>query len=196
MIWAIHGPSMFAHCSRGTASWDCGLKNRAEAQHLRNEVRATMMVAVVAVIIMSSVLEPSLISDLDEAQITELQHLLTKGPAALGDATGRHRVALPDKPYQVLLKIIQDLANGRAVFLVSAAQEMTTQEAANFLGCSRQFLVRLLDEGKIPFHRVGSHRRVYLQDLITFRKERDRRRHEAIQEMARDAVKDGVYDDF
>jgi hypothetical protein len=56
--------------------------------------------------------------------------------------------------------------------------------------------VRLLDEGKIPFHRVGSHRRVYLQDLITYRNERDRRRHEPIQEIARDAVRDGAYDDF
>ncbi len=73
---------------------------------------------------------------------------------------------------------------------------MTSQESANFLGVSRQFLVRLLDEGKIPFHRAGTHRRVYLQDLIAFRKERDRRRHEAIGQMARDAVKDGVYDEF
>jgi excisionase family DNA binding protein len=94
------------------------------------------------------------------------------------------------------LKIIRDLATGRAISLAAAAQEMTTQEAANFLGCSRQFLVRLLDEGKIPFNRVGSHRRVYLQELVTYRNERDRQRHEAIREMAREAVRDGVYDDF
>jgi excisionase family DNA binding protein len=94
------------------------------------------------------------------------------------------------------MKIIEDLAGGKAVSLTSAAQEMTTQQAANFLGVSRQFLVRLLDEGKIPFHRAGTHRRVYFQDLISFRKERDRRRHEAIEQMARDAVKDGIYDEF
>lgn len=103
---------------------------------------------------------------------------------------------MPDKPYQALVKIVQELAIGRAVSLTSAAQDMTSQEAANFLGCSRQFLVRLLDEGKVSFHRVGSHRRAYLQDLINYRNERDRRRHEAIQEMARDAATDGVYDDF
>ena len=73
---------------------------------------------------------------------------------------------------------------------------MTTQEATSFLGVSRQFVVRLLDEGKISFHRVGTHRRIYLQDLISFRKERDVRRHHAIEQMAREAVKDGVYDQF
>jgi excisionase family DNA binding protein len=73
---------------------------------------------------------------------------------------------------------------------------MTTQEAASFPGVSRQFLVQLLDQGSVPFHRAGTHRRVYFQDLISFRKERDRRRHEAIEQMARDAVNDGVYDEF
>jgi excisionase family DNA binding protein len=145
---------------------------------------------------MSSVLEPAVIPDLDKAELVALQHLLTESGVTAADSAGLHRVALPDKPYQALLKIIRDLATGRAVSLAAAAQEMTTQEAANFVGCSRQFLVRLLDEGKIHFHRVGSHRRVYLQDLINYRNERDRRRHEVIQEMARDAVKGGVYDDF
>ena len=154
------------------------------------------MVAVIAVSHMSSILEPAPIPDLNKAEIAQLQQLLTERTAVAPDATGLHRVALPDKPYQALVKIIRDLAGGRAVSLASAGQEMTTQESANFLGCSRQFLVRLLDEGRIAFHRVGTHRRVYLQDLINYRNERDRRRHEAIQEMARDAVKDGVYDDF
>jgi excisionase family DNA binding protein len=154
------------------------------------------MVAVIAIGHMSSVLDDAVLADLDKAEIAELQRLLTEGGVATVDAAGLHRVALPDKPYKALLKIVRDLASGRAVSLPAPAQEMTTQEAANFLGCSRQFLVRLLDEGKIRFHRVGSHRRVYFQDLITYRKERDRRRHKAIQQVARDAIKDGVYDDI
>lgn len=154
------------------------------------------MVAVIAVNGMSSILEPAVIPDLDKAELAELQQVLSETGVAVADSAGLHRVALPDKPYQALLKIIRDLATGHPISLAAAAQEMTTQEAANFLGCSRQFLVRLLDEGKIPFHRVGSHRRVYLQDLIAYRNERDGRRHEAIQKVARDAVSDGVYDDF
>ena len=152
-----------------------------------------MMVAVVANSCMPSILDPT-ISDAQGAEVAELRRRL-EGDRARGHR-GLHEIALPDKLYRLLLKIIEDLADGKAVSLTSAAQEMTTQGAANFLGVSRQFLVRLLDEGKISFHRAGTHRRVYLQDLISFRKERDSRRHEAIEQMARDAVKDGVYDGF
>jgi excisionase family DNA binding protein len=151
------------------------------------------MVAVVAVIHMPSLLERTTISDAQEAEVAELRRRIE------GDREGHrglHEIALPEKLYRLLLKILDDLADGKAVSLTSAAQEVTTQEAANFLGVSRQFLVRLLDEGKIPFHRAGTHRRVYFQDLITFRKERDHRRHEAIERMARDAVKDRIYDEF
>jgi len=49
---------------------------------------------------------------------------------------------------------------------------------------------------KIPFHRAGTHRRVYLQDVIAFRSERDRRRHEAIGQMSREALNDDVDDEF
>src|ERR1022692_1660252 len=122
--------------------------------------------------------EPTIIPDLEEAQVAELRRLLSRD-SGVGERRGIHQIKLPDRLYRLLLKIVQDLAEGKAVSLTSAAQEMTTQEAASFLGVSRQFLVRLLDEGKIAFHRVGTHRRVYFQDLISFRKERDRRRHKA-----------------
>jgi excisionase family DNA binding protein len=152
------------------------------------------MVAVVAINNMRSTLETPPISDAAEADVAELRRLL-EGGGAKGHR-GPREVALPNKLHRLLLRILEDLADGKAVSLSSAAQVMTTQQAANFLGVSRQFLVRLLDEGKIPFHRAGTHRRVYLQDLISFRKRRDRRRHEAIEQMARDAVKQGVYDEF
>jgi excisionase family DNA binding protein len=145
---------------------------------------------------MQSILEPTVISETEEVQVAELRRYVSDSRAALIHPDGLHRIELPDRLYKILLRIIQDLVDGKAVSVTLAAQELTTQEAANFLGVSRQFLVRLLDEGKIPFHRVGTHRRVYLRDLIAFRKERDRRRHDAIEEMARDAVKDAVYDDF
>lgn len=139
------------------------------------------MVAVIAVV------------EMRQTQVFELRRQLEE---RRGKARGTHRIALPDSSYRLLLRIVHDLAEGKAISLTPAAQEMTTQKAAEFLGFSRQFLVRLLDEGTIPFHRVGTHRRVYLQDLISFRKQRDQGRHEAIRQMARDAVNDGVYDEF
>ena len=145
---------------------------------------------------MSSILESTLFPDLNKAEILQLHQALIERTAAAANAAGLHRVALSERSYQVLVRIIGDLVNGRAVSLESTAQELTTQEAASFLGCSRQFLVRLLDDEKIAFHRIGSHRRIYLKDLVDYKNDRDRRRHKAIEQMAQDAVRDGVYDDF
>jgi excisionase family DNA binding protein len=141
---------------------------------------------------MPHTLDPEIIPGAEEAQVAELRRILARG----SEPRGTHQIRLPDTLYRLLMRIVQDLADGKAVSLTSAAQEMTTQDAAGFLGVSRQFIVRLLDEGKIPFHRVGTHRRVCLQDLIAFRKQRDLRRHDAIARMAREAVHDGVYEEF
>ena len=134
----------------------------------------------------------ALVARTREKQIAELREFLRQDTKT----NGRRRIELPDQLYRLLTRIIQDLADGKPVSLTTAKQDLTTQQAANFLGVSRQFLVRLLDQKQIPFHRVGTHRRLHFQDLVAFRSERDRRRHQAIRRMARDAVKQGVYDDF
>jgi excisionase family DNA binding protein len=129
-----------------------------------------------------------------EPDIVELRRRLG-GPSGQ-QHRGLHEIALPDRQYRLLMKIVDDLAEGKVVSLTQTSQEMTSQQAANFLGVSRQFLVRLLDDGKIAFHRVGTHRRVYLEDLVSFRDDRDRRRRAAIRQIAKQAVKDGVYNEF
>ncbi len=154
------------------------------------------MVAVVADSAMASTLDQIVSTRLEKLPLAELQRLLRDATKARAKQGGVRRLTLPEPAYQLLVKIVQDLSDGKAVATTPAAEVLTTQGAAAVLGVSRQFLVRLLDEGRIPFHRVGTHRRVYRNDLLAFRKERDHRRHEAIQKMARDAVKDGVYDVF
>jgi excisionase family DNA binding protein len=71
---------------------------------------------------------------------------------------------------------------------------MTTQSAADLLGVSRQYVVQLLEEGKIPFHKVGTHRRVSMKDVLEFRRKRDASRKRMLGEIAREAVEDGTYD--
>ena len=83
---------------------------------------------------------------------------------------------------------------GKFVSVVAAHHELTTQDAANIVGVSRPFLVRLLEEDKLPFHRTGSHRRVYLSDLLDYKTKRDRARHEAIRRLAQEDAEAGVYD--
>lgn len=132
-----------------------------------------------------------------EAQVNELHRILRLGNnATLTSPDGLHRLELPDPLYRLLLRIIDDVVRGRPVVYTSANQDMTTQQAANCLGMSRQFFVRLLEKGEIPYHYVGKHRRVTVRDLITYRKQRDQRRHEAINNLARQALESGTYDEF
>jgi excisionase family DNA binding protein len=62
------------------------------------------------------------------------------------------------------------------------------------LGMSRQFLVRLLEKGEIPFHMVGTHRRMYARDVLAYRAKRDLSRRKILDDLARAEYEEGLYD--
>jgi excisionase family DNA binding protein len=73
-------------------------------------------------------------------------------------------------------------------------EDLTTQEAANMLGAPRTYLVQLLEQGKIPCTFAGSHRRIKMRDLLAYMQERDRARHEALNQLTREVEKAGLYE--
>jgi excisionase family DNA binding protein len=143
---------------------------------------------------MASVLtDPISIPAAQEGQIRELRRLVQSGGAKLVGPDG-HQIALPEPVHHLLLMILKNLQAGKAISIVPEHQQLTTQRAANILGVSRPFLVGLVEKGEIPFHMVGSHRRIYLRDLLDYKRRRDSARHEAINNIARAEMEAGTCD--
>jgi excisionase family DNA binding protein len=100
-----------------------------------------------------------------------------------GSAPG-DRVELPAEVYRVLRQVVEALRQGLAVTVVPQAQMLTTQQAADLLGVSRPTVIKLLDEAKIPFERVGTHRRILLRDLLAYREQRRAEQYAALEATA------------
>ena len=91
---------------------------------------------------------------------------------------------LPGHVLQILLDVMSEMAKGNAISLVPHHQELGTQESANLLNVSRPHLVSLLENGDIPFRKVGSHRRVLLTDVLAYRQSQLTLRSAALDELA------------
>lgn len=98
-----------------------------------------------------------------------------------------HQVELPTSALQLLMEILSELADGNAVKVVPVHAELTTQEAADMLNVSRPHLVKLLEEGVLPFHKTGRHRRVRFADLMVYRDARQKESESAMAELAAQA---------
>jgi excisionase family DNA binding protein len=104
--------------------------------------------------------------------------------------------AIPEAVFHILVRVAEVLARGDAITLVPVDKELTTQQAADLLNVSRQYLVRLLDEGKIPYTRTGKHRRLRFEDVLTYKQARDRAREESLDELTRLSDELGGYEDL
>ena len=93
-------------------------------------------------------------------------------------------ITVPATAFRLLVAILTEMARGNAVRVIPLHAELTTGEAAELLNVSRPYVVRLLDEGQIPSHKVGTHRRVLFKDVMAYREEHFRARSAVLDRMA------------
>ncbi len=128
--------------------------------------------------------------------IRQLENILNlQGSQAKLVGANGEAITIPGSVYQVLRQVVHAMALGQAISIAPQEQEMTTQQAADILNVSRPYLIKLLEQGEIPCIKVGTHRRVRSQDLMTYKQQRDIKRREGLKEMSQFLQNEGFYDE-
>ena len=144
-------------------------------------------------------LDPGALSDTERTRLRRQLRRLESASGQEGRSASLHfggkggeDVSLPEGFSRVIAEALAEVAAGRRVHLASDDEELTTQEAADFLGVSRPYLIGLLEEGEIPFHKVGTHRRVLFGDALAYRREMRASQEEAFAALTRQAQELGM----
>ncbi len=128
-----------------------------------------------------------------DALAAALESLNSDNPEIEIEETGE-KIKIPLNALKFLAKILKVTGQGKPVSIVPIATEMTTQAAAELIGCSRPHVVKLLDSGEIPSTKVGRHRRVKYEDIQAYRKRMKSEQKKRIVHMMQLDEEEGLYD--
>lgn len=146
-------------------------------EEIRKPSKAEQQVAIASYSALASVIE-QLDSEKTEIEIEET----------------KEKIVIPVRALKLLGDILKAMSQGKPVSIVPVATEITTQKAAEILGCSRPHVVRLLEEGKIEFTKVGKHRRIKFEDVLKYKKLKKDEQKRLIIDMMNFDEKAGLYD--
>lgn len=132
------------------------------------------------------------------AQIA-LETLKSKSRASLNEpsvpfGTSQGSINLPIRAYKLLLEILSAMSLGEEVNLQILRRELTTQQAADLIGCSRPHLVKLLNEGRIEYFKVGKHRRLNLKDVLSYIEGEKQKQKSYLAQLIKADEEDGLYE--
>ena len=128
-----------------------------------------------------------------DALASTLKQLRSENPEIEIEET-EEKIRIPISALRLLADILKELSNGNPISLVPIATEMTTQAAAEFIGCSRPHIVKLVEKGEIPFTKIGKHRRIKFEDVARYRKAMKTQQKDAINKLMEMDEESGLYD--
>jgi len=138
--------------------------------------------------------EPIAATDSERPALSRIEDVLgnvNRVPKLVGP--DGEEIELPKSVFQVLRQLVYHLAHDRVVTVVPVNKELTTQEAADILNVSRPYLIKLLEQGDIPFTKTGTHRRIRFSDLMEYKKHRDSERRKGLEELTQLSQELGLY---
>ena len=129
-------------------------------------------------------------SEVARSSSRRLRELLSSGrapPLFISSANGSEAIEILESLGGVILEILDVLSSTGGVAVVCKDSELTTQQAADILNVSRPYLIELLESGDIPFHTVGTHRRVRFDEVYRYKCKNDAARRRVLDELIADA---------
>ena len=99
---------------------------------------------------------------------------------------------LPEKVVQLLKELLFFMSEGKSISIIPTDSELSTQDAADILQVSRPHVVKLLEEGKIPYHKAGSHRRILQRDLAVYELSLKKTRKASLDYLAKQAQEEDL----
>lgn len=128
-----------------------------------------------------------------DALCAVLEELRSENPEIEIEETSL-KIKVPLIALELLAKILKATSQGKPISIVPIATEMTTQSAADLLSCSRPHLVKLLEEGEIPYTKVGRHRRVKFEDVMSYKEQKKLQQEKHLQDIMKSDEELGLYD--
>lgn len=133
----------------------------------------------------------------NEEELNEIIELVSKisnlDQFVMMKADGQ-KIEIPSIVTKILYEIITILSKGGALTIIPMEKELTTQQSADILNISRPFLVNLLENGEIPFHKTGTHRKIYMKDLMAYKERNNNNRANKIAEIIKLTQEYDLYD--
>jgi excisionase family DNA binding protein len=141
------------------------------------------------------------LSDVPPEILTQFQQRLQRLQRSTAPQSGvalkvgkEPELPVPEALVKLLLQALQQVAAGKKVVLVETDTEISPEKAAALLHVSRPFLVKQMEGGVIPFHWVGTHRRLRLADVLAYKEQRQARSRETLRQMREEAEDLGLYE--